>query len=208
MTRRLWILALLALLVLPAQIRAALQLSAQNADILQITGRITDSHDRGIANVHITATIELPGAKVTERCATDESGHYRLEKLLSAGAIAASAVFLEARKASYAPSARIRIGLSSATLSQTGSTLYLANADLSLRRIASPAMWISAAVLLMIYAVIGFDLIQRSLAAMLGAALLLGITYLVGRFIRSSRLSLLKPPPGPSTSMFFYCSFP
>ena len=51
------------------------------------------------------------------------------------------------------------------------------------QRTISPAFWIATLVLLAVYALIAFEFMHRTLAAMLGAALLLFITYTAGTFL-------------------------
>jgi Na+/H+ antiporter NhaD/arsenite permease-like protein len=80
------------------------------------------------------------------------------------------------------------LNLIKADISGKSSSYYLAQANLTLRRTTSPALWISAAVLLMVYVLIAFEWVHRTLAALLGATLLLGITYLVGPFFPEFRI--------------------
>jgi Na+/H+ antiporter NhaD/arsenite permease-like protein len=65
---------------------------------------------------------------------------------------------------------------------ERGNTYYLAHHSLTLQRTVSPAFWIATLVLLLVYALIAFEVMHRTLAAMLGAALLLFITYTAGTF--------------------------
>ncbi len=52
--------------------------------------------------------------------------------------------------------------------------------DISLPRTLGPAFWISTLVFLIAYALISFELLHRTVAAMLGAALMLAISYTFG----------------------------
>ena len=63
-----------------------------------------------------------------------------------------------------------------------GNVYYLAHHKISLKRAVSPAFWIATLVLFVVYALIAFEVMHRTLAAMLGAALLLFITYTAGTF--------------------------
>ena len=63
-----------------------------------------------------------------------------------------------------------------------GNHYYLAHQNVTIKRAISPAFWIASLVLLAVYALIAFELMHRTLAALLGAALLLFITYTAGTF--------------------------
>lgn len=57
-----------------------------------------------------------------------------------------------------------------------------ANVDVTLDRYQGPAFWLALAVLVGIYVLISLELVHRTLAAMLGAALILAITHTFGHF--------------------------
>ena len=65
---------------------------------------------------------------------------------------------------------------------ERGNTVFLAHQSLQLKRAISPAFWIATLVLLAVYALIAFELMHRTLAALLGASVLLFITYTAGTF--------------------------
>ncbi len=151
-----------------------------NTDILKISGDIRNTHEKGIGDVFIRVDIQNGPKTITKQTSTDAAGHYEVEAVFPPGTLAKQDVVLALKKTSYAPIAPLTLDIVSAKLSETDSTLYLARADVVLRRVASPGMWISAAVLFMIYVLIGLELLHRTLAALLGAALLLAVTYIVG----------------------------
>ena len=119
---------------------------------------------------------------------TDENGRFEIKMFFPTGRLPGARILLEARKPSYAPSVRIALSPVRAEIRELGSSVFLAEANFSLRRVASPALWVSAVVLLMVYVMIGFELVHRSLAALAGAALLLGCSYLVGPFFPEFRI--------------------
>ena len=63
-----------------------------------------------------------------------------------------------------------------------GNRLFQVQADLTLKRQITPAFWIASLVLLVVYILIAAELMHRTLAAFLGAALILFITYTAGTF--------------------------
>jgi Na+/H+ antiporter NhaD/arsenite permease-like protein len=68
---------------------------------------------------------------------------------------------------------------------QHGNRLFQAQAALTMKRLVTPAFWLAALVLLLVYVIIAAELMHRTLAALLGAAIILFITYTLGTFNRS-----------------------
>ena len=63
-----------------------------------------------------------------------------------------------------------------------GNTLFQAQVHLTLHRSVTPAFWIATLVLFLVYALIAFELMHRTLAAFLGAAAIMFISYVAGTF--------------------------
>ena len=176
---RLAIIPLLIFLVLPNLSVAA---AAMVDDVLILSGDIINTHGKGVSDVAITLVIAGERSIVKKQFHTDGEGHFAAEISVPAGLLPAAQMQLKARKFSYAPSTLSTLKPLKSEFRADENAVYLVHANLTLRRTLSPALWISAAVLLMIYILIGFDLLHRTLSAMLGTTLLLGITYLVGPF--------------------------
>ena len=151
-------------------------------DTLMASGTITNSHGKGIAAAVILTVISDFSKPLTYRTDSDDQGRYYFELRLNPRILAKAKTRLEVRKPSYAPSDRLPLNLLKFAGSGSPMTLYVGNLDVTLQRTVSPALWIAGGVLVMIYILIGFDMVHRTLAALLGAALLLGITYLAGSF--------------------------
>lgn len=154
----------------------------RNADFLLICGQVADSHGKPIKNAAISLTVRDPKKHATKETVTSEDGRYRVETSLPAGAMKSAEVLLEVRKPSYAPLAAKVAHIVKAKSDERGSTFYLSESDMTLKRIVSPALWISAAVLLMVYVLIGFEIVHRATAALAGAALLLAVSHILGPF--------------------------
>ena len=98
---------------------------------------------------------------------------------------------MEAAKPSYQTSARILLDkVLPERVDEKGNNVFLAHQSLKMKRAVSPAFWIATLVLLLVYALIAFEVMHRTLAALLGAALLMFITYTVGTF--DSDYTILK----------------
>jgi di/tricarboxylate transporter len=66
--------------------------------------------------------------------------------------------------------------------SEHGNAYYLAHQSFSLARAITPGFWIASVILVVVYALIALELMHRTLAAFLGAAAILAITYTAGAF--------------------------
>ena len=80
------------------------------------------------------------------------------------------------------PGSPRRSRLLDAATDAAGNRLFQVQTDLSLKRQITPAFWIAALVLLLVYVLIAAELMHRTLAAFLGASLILFITYTAGTF--------------------------
>jgi len=69
-----------------------------------------------------------------------------------------------------------------AGMTEGGSAIYQFTQKFVMPREAGAAFYLSAAILAVVYILIGFEIIHRTLAAMLGAMLMLFITYTAGTF--------------------------
>ena len=66
-----------------------------------------------------------------------------------------------------------------------GNNLFQASQNFNMKRAVTPAFWIATIILLLVYVIISFEWMHRTLAALLGAALILFITYTLGAFDKS-----------------------
>ena len=63
-----------------------------------------------------------------------------------------------------------------------GNKLFQAQQNFNIKRQITPAFWIATIILLLMYLIISFEWMHRTLAALLGAALVLFISYTLGTF--------------------------
>lgn len=149
---------------------------------LIVSGVIQNAHgkpvkDTGLEFLMNGKTIEL-GKEIT----TSDSGGYEAEISLPAGTIPGSQIEVVAKKSSYKTQKTTLGDIARRGIDEKGNTVYLAHHRLTLSRAISPAFWIASIILLAVYVFIAFELMHRTVAAMLGAALLLFISYTAGTF--------------------------
>lgn len=195
---------LVALLVVPCVTHSATQDPAQ----IIVQGQATDTKGTPIAEVDVTLFVD---GRALSLVPSESGGHHR-------GASAktdAQGLFL---MKAHAPPSDIekgkftlrfhRVGFSDPdpipiTLTRVAKPAqtdrekaqesrsiqtYSAAAQAALRRQVGTAFWVALAVLVGVYVLISLELVHRTLAAMLGAALVLALTHTIGNFNEGFRI--------------------
>ena len=148
-------------------------------DRVIITGQIKDLHNEGVGEVELAVLVNGEVYKVANEEYLTKSapeGTYYAEIELDKGMIKTSKISLEISKPAYRTE-RIDIG----EFTNKGNE-YLTSKDIILIRKINPAFWIAATLLALIYILIAFEIFHRTLAALLGATILLLISYTIGTF--------------------------
>jgi len=160
-------------------------------DILIVSGTITNLQGKPIKEVALHFYLNGQKVELEEEVATSKAGVYEAKLKVPKGTFPGAKVELEAAKPSYQPSGRMHLDkVVQERVDEKGNTVFLAHQSLQVKRAISPAFWIATLVLLLVYALIAFEVMHRTLAALLGAALLMFITYTVGTF--NSDYTILK----------------
>jgi Na+/H+ antiporter NhaD/arsenite permease-like protein len=153
------------------------------SDILIISGTVANAQGKAVKEVGMHFFMDGKKVELEEEVITSKAGSYKAEIKLPSGTLRAVKVELEAEKPSYKTSEKFPLDkIVQEKGDEKGNTYYLAHHNLTLQRTISPAFWIATLVLLLVYVLIAFEVMHRTLAAMLGAALLLFITYTAGTF--------------------------
>jgi Na+/H+ antiporter NhaD/arsenite permease-like protein len=114
--------------------------------------------------------------KEIEKTETSSHGTYQLEFNVPPGTVDSSKIQLELSKTSYR---KTYIDFTKKDFARKDLNFYAVKST-EMPRVLGPAFWISTVVFLVAYALISFELLHRTIAAMLGAALMLLITYTFG----------------------------
>ena len=153
------------------------------SDILIVSGTIANAQGKGVKEVGVYFFLNGQKIELKEEAATSKDGIYKVEIALPSGSLPGAKVEMQADKPSYQESQQI--ALASIVKEKTdaqGNIYYLAHQNVTIKRAVSPAFWIATVILLGVYVLIAFEFMHRTLAALLGAALLLIITYTAGHF--------------------------
>ncbi len=156
--------------------------------LLKIFGKITNPHDTGVGDVEIEVTfngqkMERAGHKGghghgSGGLKTEADGTYQAAFHVPEADLHGAEIKITAFKPSYAR-ATFEVEADHISTSEGG---MVVNADFKIKRTKGPAFWIATIVFVLAYVLISFELLHRTLAAMLGAATMLVISYTFGTF--------------------------
>ena len=154
-----------------------------SGDRLTVSGTIADSQGKGIKEVEVEVLVNghHPSPKVAIATA-GKQGSFVVESTLPVGTLPGAIVQVAASKPSWKSLAASTVKVVEAGTDQNGNRLFTATVNLKMARAITPAFWIAALVLLLVYVIIAFEWMHRTLAAFLGAAVLLFVTYTLGTF--------------------------
>lgn len=164
---------------------AAEEAPAAAYDLLDIYGKIVNSHGVGVADARIEALVNGKAVEPVQHgnghggaLKTGPDGTFQARFKVVPGAMedASAAIAVKARKTSYSAES-LTISHDAVTRTNNG---YAVKADLTIKRATSPAFWIATAVFVLAYILISFELLHRTLAAMLGASIMLVVSYTLG----------------------------
>ncbi|MCK4728193.1 MAG: citrate transporter, partial [Desulfobacterales bacterium] len=145
----------------------------EGGDYVTISGTIIDSHKEPVGEAVIT--VDMDGHDVAH-VETAHNGHYLAEFMVEAGAMETARFDMKVRKSSFATRT---IHFAGTDFAQKEKHFYVGE-EVALDRVLGPAFWISTVVFILAYVLIAFELLHRTIAAMLGAAMMLCLSYTVG----------------------------
>ncbi len=154
-------------------------------DRLVLSGLIKTSTGKGVKEAEVGVSVNgqplKPGGK-EGHLVTSKQGGFVADLVLPAGTLPGAKVEVQAHKPSWktippTPVQVVEVGTDTA-----GNRQFQASGNFTMQRQVTPAFWIATLILLLVYVIISFEWLHRTLAALLGAALLLFITYTLGVF--------------------------
>jgi Na+/H+ antiporter NhaD/arsenite permease-like protein len=164
---------------------AVLASQPQMDDKLTISGVIEDTQGKGVPEVEVKLLVNGRNMAPTgrgERVETDGKGAFFGRYTLPKGALVEAQVQIQAEKPSWQGRDFEALKVLEVGTDAVGNRLFQAQAELILNRQITMGFWIASIVLLVVYVLIAAELMHRTLAAFLGASLILFITYTTGTF--------------------------
>jgi Na+/H+ antiporter NhaD/arsenite permease-like protein len=159
------------------------------ADILVISGVITDTHGKGVRGAKLSFFLNGHQADHQEKVFTSHTGAYEAKIFFPHNSLSQGIVEVEVSKPAYARQGRNKVmTVRDEKQDGQGNRYYLAHLDIVLERVLSPGFWIASVTLLLVYVLIALEIVHRTLAAFLGASLILAVSYTAGTFYPSFRI--------------------
>ena len=172
----------LSIVACPLELRAA---APEAGDVLTVSGIIDDAQGKGVKEVEIEVLVNGQPAGLVgkeESVASSSSGAFVGRYRLPFGTLPDARLQIRAVKPSWQEMDSEPVAILAAGQDATGNRLFQTHHTLKLKRQITPAFWIAAGVLVLVYILIAAELMHRTLAALLGAAAVLFISYTAGTF--------------------------
>jgi Na+/H+ antiporter NhaD/arsenite permease-like protein len=151
-------------------------------DIFFVSGTIMDAHKEPVTEAQVKVLINGRPHKVIveheekEETETSSHGAYQLEFGMVTGQIDTANIQLEIYKTSYRKTTAV---LKKEDFAQKGRSFFTVK-NVSMPRAPGPAFYIATLVFLLAYIAISFELLHRTIASLIGAAIMLLLTYTLG----------------------------
>ncbi len=146
-----------------------------NASTLRVGGVVNNEHNNPVEDVHVNI---LYNGKIIAHTMTTSNGSYFVETPID-NKLDTSKIYVEFQKTTYKTEKKHLTEILSSKNSK-GSFVYIGTLNQTLLRAITPAFWISLIVLIGIFLLISFDVLHRTVASIIGASLLLFISYTLG----------------------------
>ncbi len=143
---------------------------------LTLVGRVINTQDVpiGAAEVQI-----LVAGQVIQMAYTDTGGFYIVDLTLPPSVIEMGEIAVEISKAGFRT---IRQDIDQQAVARISDCCYARLSDAVLPRILNAAFFLATTIFVVVFGVISLNLLHETIAAFLGAAAMLGISYLAGSF--------------------------
>jgi Na+/H+ antiporter NhaD/arsenite permease-like protein len=153
------------------------------ADRLTVSGTLKSPTGKAVKEAAVEVLVDgrhvTPLGKDAE-IVTGKNGSFLAEFSLPWGTLPGAKVEIQAKKPSWETLAPTALTLVDAGMDEKGNHLFQAAQTFPMKRAVTPAFWIATLILLGVYVIISFEWMHRTLAALLGAALILFISYTAG----------------------------
>jgi Na+/H+ antiporter NhaD/arsenite permease-like protein len=176
---------LLFLILLPG-LGSGLSTESKAADaVLAIHGQVRDSTGAAIDDAIVVPYLNGKPLIGPVRITTGRNGLFAAEVPDSTDRIKAGTWELKITRPSFKPSHPVSLKVLEEGKDDKGVTRFTSTVTVSMTRFQGTAFWIALVVFIAVYVLIAFEILHRTLAAFLGAALLLVITHTFGHFDES-----------------------
>lgn len=158
--------------------------SQEPGDRLAVSGVMKNPQGKGVKEVEVEVLVNGRPLKPAdgEEIVTGKNGTFLAEFVLPSGSLPAARVEVKAHKPAWRGLAPTAVKVLEAGVDRQGNPVFQASETFTLYRQITPAFWLATGILLLVYIIIAAELMHRTLAALLGAAVILFISYTAGTF--------------------------
>jgi Na+/H+ antiporter NhaD/arsenite permease-like protein len=154
-------------------------------DHLMVAGTVKNTQEKGVKDVTVEVTVDGRHLQPLGREAdirTGVRGSFAANFVLPAGTLPKAQVAVRATKTAWRDSGLLPVKLQPGEVNEAGHRIYYVHQNVTLERQVTPAFWLASLILLAMYVIIALEWLHRTLAALLGATLILFISYTLGVF--------------------------
>jgi len=183
------LLILLILLTSPilakAEWRSPLNTAQEDEIALTIIGRTVNTQDAAIGGTRVVVIIggertelEVAGEE-KEAATTDAAGFFIIDIHLSRSQVESGNLAIEISRPGYRTTYK---GYTQHDIACANAQCYIRIPDIIMPRSFNPAFFIATAIFLIVFGFISLNVLHETIAAFLGAATMLGVSYFIGSF--------------------------
>ena len=143
---------------------------------LTLVGRVVNTQEIPVDEAEVRVFI---GGEERDVAHTDADGFYIVELTLSQALIEAEAVAVEISKPGFRTT---RQGFARQEFACAADHCHARAPDVVLSRVLNAAFFLATAIFIVVFGLISLNLLHETIAALVGAAAMLGISYFMGSF--------------------------
>jgi Na+/H+ antiporter NhaD/arsenite permease-like protein len=149
-----------------------------------VAGVMKNPQGKGVKEVAVEVLVNGLHVKTAkdEEIVTGKSGSFMAEFILPTGTLPGGKVEVKAFKPAWEKLTPTPVQVYDTGVDKDGNKQFQTQGNFNLARTITPAFWIATIILLLVYVIIAAEWMHRTLAALLGAALVLFISYTAGTF--------------------------
>jgi Na+/H+ antiporter NhaD/arsenite permease-like protein len=177
------ILAITFLLVRPALPDSRAQVSDEVR--LTVVGHVVDTQENAVDEAEVRILVQgtqqplLWEGEEREAVYTDEDGFYVVELMLPRSLVESEKLTVQVTKPTYRTR---RQTFTRSAMARTGDHYYVGILNVVLSHVFTPAFFIATLTFVAVFVLIALHVLHDTVAAFLGATVMLGISYLIGTF--------------------------
>ncbi len=147
-------------------------------DRLKIAGTVQNTQGKGVKEVAVQ--VILNGRPLQPELHTGKNGAFAGDFLLPPGLPAGFSLALTASKPAWRTFGPLPVKPVADETTAAGQRIFYVHQSIRLERQITPAFWLASLILLLVYVIIALEWLHRTLAALLGATLMLFVSYTAG----------------------------